>query len=114
MPGAQGEHRVAAHVAAGVERREVEVAAVVERLVAWRSRKRKYSGSVPTRSRRSPCLQAVERAAQHVTGVALVGPPLRGHDVADQPGDAVASGRQGSTAKVDGSGRATMSDSSTG
>ena len=105
---------LAAHVRAGVERRQVEVAADCRAARSpLESRKRKYSSSGPTLKVSKPRSRArCERAAQDVARVALIGRALGREDVAEHPPDALLLGAPRQHRERRGSGIAIMSDSS--
>ena len=115
------EDRLAAHVGAGVERRQVEVAALVEHL--GRRRRSGFARAEVEVLELGADVEGVEahrpRRARARGAGSSAGRPRR----ARRPGPgrrrtsapvAFSSGRQGSTAKVAGSGMAIMSDSSIG
>ena len=82
----QREHRLAAHVRAGVERRQVEVAAFVEHLRRARVLEQEVL-ELGTDVERVEAhrLRTLQRAAQHVARVALVRGPLGRDHVAEHP-----------------------------
>ena len=84
------EHRLAAHVGAGVERGEVEVAALVEdlgRVLVLEQEVLELRADVEgVEAHRA---RALERSAQDVARVALVGRALGREDVAEHPRDAL-------------------------
>ena len=111
--------RLAAHVDAGVERGQVEVAALVEDLgdavlgpgVAEVEELELGADVVGVEAH---LLGALQRPAQDPARIALVGLPAGDLDVAEHPRRRVLVGAQGRIEKVDGSGIAIMSDSSIG
>ena len=83
------QHRLAAQVRAGVERRQVEVAAVVEHLGRLRvTEVEVLELGADVEVVEAHLLGALERAAQHVARIALVRRPLGRQDVAEHPPDA--------------------------
>ena len=107
------EHGLAAHVRAGVERRQVEVAALVEHLgAAAVAEEEVLELGTDVEGVEAHRLGALERPPQHVARVALVGVRSGVRMSQNMRATPCSSGRQGSTAKVVGSGIAIMSDSS--
>ena len=108
------EHRLAAHVGAGVERREVEVAAVVEHLgrAVGVAEEVVLELGPDVERVEAHALGALERAPQDVARIALVRRALGREHVAEQARDALLLGAPRQDANVDGSGIAIMSDSS--
>ena len=107
------EDGLAADVGAGVERREVEVAALVERLGVLVVAEEEVLGLGADVEELEPeAVGALQRAAQDVARVALVGRALGREHVAEHARDALLLRPPGKDANVDGSGMATMSDSS--
>src|SRR3954452_19838635 len=87
------EHGLAAHVRAGVERREVEVAALVEGLRAAAVLEVEVLElGTDVEGVEAHLVHALERATEHVARVALVRRALRREDVAEHPPDALALG----------------------
>ena len=82
----QREHRLAAHVRAGVERRQVEVAAFVEHLGrAGVVEQEVLELGADVERVEAHRVRALQRAAQHVARVALIRRALGGDDVAEHP-----------------------------
>ena len=85
------QHRVAPHVGAGVERGEVEVAALVEHLGALGVAEQEVLElGADVEVVEAHLVGALDRAAEHVPRVALVGLALGGEDVGEHARDAAA------------------------
>ena len=91
----QGEHRVAAQVGGGIERRQIEIAAVVEHLGALGVLEVEVLQLGPHDERVAGLGGPTHYALQHMARISRVGFPFRRADVADHAGHGVGLGAPG-------------------